>query len=91
MDIHKTDRTNRNTFWKQIKQPAPAAIAEQRKIEKKKPAKGKAGSARVERVGKRSADVSAGTLQKRLHAFAGHTLVIQHGELWCEAWNHAIG
>ena len=71
MDIHKNDDTIKSAFWKQLKQPAPAAIAKQRKIQKKKTPKGKAGSARVRRVGKRSADVSAGTLQKRHHAFAG--------------------
>ena len=91
MDIHKNDDTIKSAFWKQLKQPAPAAIAKQRKIQKKKTPKGKAGSARVKRVGKRSADVLAGTLQKRLRAFAGHTLLIQHGELWCEACNHTIG
>ena len=76
MDIHKNDDTIKSAFWKQLKQPAPAAIAKQRKIQKKKPPKGKAGSARVKRVGKRSADVAAGALKKRLHEFAGHTLFI---------------
>ena len=74
VDIHKTDEAIKNNFWKQLKQAAPAAIATDRKIQKKKPPKGKAGSARVTRVGKRSADVAAGALKKRLHEFAGHTL-----------------
>ena len=89
VDIHKTDATNKKAFWKQ---PAPVAIAKQRKVEKKKPPKGKAGSARVKRVGTRSADVMLmsrlghcrrGTMRSLA---SGHTLFIRHGELTSTSW-----